>query len=389
MATVLLLLVYLIFIGLGIPDSALGAAWPAMYSDLGATIGQANYITVVASVCTALTSYFSARLINKFGTGWITAISTGLTALGLLGTALSHSLWFSVLCALPAGVGAGAIDSALNNYVAVNYKSAHMNFLHSFYGVGVVASPLLLSLMLGGENGWRKGYFLVFLVQAVITLCAFVALPLWKKGNQKKDDEFTPVTLTLKQIVKIRPVPTVWIVFFATCALEFTCGIWGASYLVKSQGVAEDLAARYITLYYLGITVSRIISGLLTSKVKERTIIFSGFTIIGVAMALLLLPVPPTVKAVGLLLVGLGNGPTFPNLTCLTPKYFGKDVSQSIIGTQMVACNLGICLMPPLFGFIADGLSLNAYPYYLTICFVAMVIFAIIYDIQTKKYRNG
>jgi len=391
MATLLLLLIYIMFIGLGIPDSALGAAWPAMYQDIGASIGQANYITIVASFCTAIMSYFSAKLINKFGTGAVAALSTTLTLLGLVGTALSHSLWFSVLCSIPAGLGAGAIDSAMNNYVAIHYKPTHMNFLHSFYGVGVIASPLLLSLFIGGENGWRNGYMVVFFIQVAITAISFIALPLWKKVKklQTEEEQFTPKTLKLKELVKIKQVPIAWVVFFASVGLEFTCGLWGASYLVKSQGLSEELAARYLTLYYVGITVSRFISGIVATKIKERPIIFTGFIIVGIAMALLILPVPPVVKAIGLLCVGLGNGPTFPNLCCLTPKYFGKEISQSIMGTQMVACNLGICLMPPLFGLFADYVSINAYPYYLTALFVVMVVFGIIYDRKTAKFRNA
>lgn len=391
MATVLLLLVYIIFIGLGLPDSVLGSAWPAMYADIGASIGQANYITITASVFTAVMSYFSARIINKFGTGPVTAVSTALTAVGLIGTALSNSLWFSVLCAIPAGIGAGAIDSALNNYVAVHYKSSHMNFLHSFYGVGVLLSPLLLSLVLDGENGWRHGYFIVFGVQILITICSFVALPLWNKvkKTEKQEEKFVPKTLPLREMAKTPAIRTAWVLFFSTCALEFTCGIWAASYMVKSVGISESLAARYVTFYYLGIALSRFVSGLISNKVQERPIVFTGVAVVGVAMVLLILPVPPIVKAVGLLLVGLGNGPTFPNLTCLVPKYFGKDVSQSIVGTQMVACNLGICLMPPLFGVFADYVSVSSFPYFLLSMYAIMLVSMIIYDVQTAKYRKA
>ena len=390
MATVLLVFIYVIFIGLGLPDSVLGSAWPGMYLDIGATVGQANYITIVASVCTAVMSYFSARIINKFGTGKVTAVSTLLTALGLIGTALSNSLWFSVLCAVPAGLGAGAIDSALNNYVAVHYKASHMNFLHSFYGVGVVLSPLLISLVIERINGWRIGYLLVFSFQVVITVCSFIALPLWNKANnfkQECEEKFTPRTLSFKQMAKMPAVRTAWVVFFSTCALEFTCGIWGATYLVKTIGLGEGTSAGYVTLYYLGIAFSRMVCGIFSKKIRERSIVFTGFTIVGVAITLLILPIPPIFKGLGLLLVGIGNGPTFPNLTCLTPKYFGKEVSQSIIGTQMVACNIGICLMPPLFGVFADYVSVSSYPYYLLVMFILMVVSTIVYDKQTAKYR--
>ncbi len=387
MVTLLLIIIYLIFIGLGLPDSVLGTAWPAIYQDLNLPVGNQSILTVLLSLCTALASYFSARLINKFGTGLVTTVSTLLTALALLGFSFSKSMLFFCAMGIPLGLGAGAIDSALNNYVATRYKSTHMNFLHAFYGVGVMLSPFILSFTLNELGGWRTGYRLVSFVQLFIFIASAICLPLWKKVKSKNTEEndFTPVTLTLKQMVKIPAIRVAWVVFFATCALEFTCGIWGATYLVDYQGLSETLSAKYLTLYFTGITVSRIISGLVSYKLSPKNIVLIGSGIAGVGVLVMLLPVPATIKGLCLLFIGLGNGTTFPNLTYLTPKFFGKEVSQSIVGTIMVMCNLGICLMPPAFGVIAQYLSVGLFPIFIAICFAVMLVFEIIYIKMPKQ----
>lgn len=389
MATLLLIVIYSTFIGLGLPDSVLGTAWPAIYRDLNLPVSYQSILTVLMSICTAIASYFSARIINKFGTGIVTTISTLLTALALLGFSFSHSLLFFCIMGVPLGFGAGAIDSALNNYVATRYKSTHMNFLHAFYGVGVMASPFILSFTLNELGGWRTGYRLVFIIQLLIFLASAICLPLWKKVKEQtpKEQDFKPVTLSLKQMLKTPAVRIAWIVFFATCALEFTCGIWGATYLVDSQGISEHVAAKYLTLYFVGITLSRILSGLISNKLSPKNIVFIGSSLAGVGILIMLLPVPPTIRGLCLLLIGLGNGPTFPNLTYLTPKFFGKEASQSIVGTIMVMCNLGICLMPPIFGLIAEWVSVSLFPIFIALCFVVMLVFEIVYVKMPKvKY---
>ncbi len=390
MATILLIIIYTAFIGLGLPDSVLGTAWPAIYVELNLPVGNASILTMLMSVCTAVSSYFSARLINKFGTGIVTTVSTLLTALALLGFSLSHSMLIFCLMGIPLGLGAGAIDSGLNNYVATHYKATHMNFLHAFYGVGVMLSPFILSFTLKGAGGWRAGYRLVFFLQLTIFALSLVALPLWKKAkeNENKEESFKPVTLTLKQMVKMPAVRVAWIVFFATCTLEFTCGIWGATYMVSAEGVTESVAAVFATLYYAGITLGRLISGLISNKIQAKTIVFTGSGIVCLGILAIFLPIPPVFKGVGLLLIGLGNGPTFPNLTYLTPRFFGKEVSQSIVGTIMVMCNLGICLMPPLFGLIAQYLSISLFPYFLALWFIIMLVFEIVYIKMPKQKSN-
>lgn len=382
MVTVLLLfIIYAIFIGLGLPDSVLGAAWPKIYAELNLPIGYASFITTVISAGTALASFFSAKAINRFGTGVVTAFSTVMTAAALLGFSFGQSIWWLILLGIPLGLGAGAIDAALNNYVAVRYSAKSMNFLHCFYGVGVSVSPYILSFFLDGEGGWRTGFRVVFLIQAVIAVISILALPLWKKAKAKetKEEDFTPRTLSLKEMLKMPAVRVAWIVFFTTCALEFTCGIWGCTYLVEAENMLESSAAKYITLYYVGITVGRLVSGLIAGKLSPEKIVFIGYGIVGVAIVALFLPIPATIKGVTLLMIGLGNGPTFPNLTHLTPKYFKKELSQSLVGMQMLFCNLGILAMPPLFGALANYFGLWLFPVFNGVTYALMLIFTIVY----------
>ncbi|MBQ3115594.1 MAG: MFS transporter [Clostridia bacterium] len=387
MATVLLLIIYAVFIGLGIPDSSFGPAWPAIFPDFNVPVSFANFVEMTVSLATVTASFFSAKVINKFGTGLVVAFSTFLSCFAILGLALAPSFWFMILLAIPLGLGAGAIDAALNNYVATHYKPMHMSFLHCFYGVGVSLSPLLMSFALMDNNDWRLGFRIIFYIMLVILITAIIALPLWKKtakadGEVKAEEK--PVTLPIKKMVKSRAVRLSWLMFFSTCALEFTCGWWGSTFLVKSEGVTESLAARFITFYYLGMTAGRFVSGLISGKLDQRKIVTIGYSITGVAIAILFLPIPPAFKGVALFLIGLGNGPTFPNMIYLTPIFFGKRVSGSIVGTQLACCNLGIMLMPPLFGLLAE-VSATIFPYFLTACFILMVISTVLY---VKKAKN-
>ena len=390
MVTLLFVLISVVFIGLGLPDSLLGSAWPAIYPELNLPVSYANFITILISSGTVLASLFSARLINKFGTGAVTAVSTAMTTLAILGFSFSQSLWWFVALALPLGAGAGAIDAALNNYVAVHYGPTHMSFLHCFYGVGVALSPYLMSLALELLGNWRMGYRTVFFIMAGITAVSILALPLWNKvkANEKEEEKFTPVSLSLKQMAKMPAVRSAWVAFFSSVALEFTCGIWGCTYLVESEGLTEAAATKILTFYYIGMTLGRFTSGLISKKVYAEKIVYAGYTIVGVAVVLILLPIPPIVKGVSLFLIGFGNGPTFPNLTYLTPINFGKEISQSIIGTQMACCNLGILLMPPVFGLLAEHVGLHVFPYYIVILYIIMLLTTIIYSKLTKTLRE-
>jgi fucose permease len=382
MATLLFVIISIIFIGVGLPDSLFGAAWPAIYSEFSLPISYANFVTILISSGTVLASFFSAKLINKFGTGWVSAVSTALTALSLLGFSLSNSIWWFCILSLPLGAGAGAIDAALNNFVAVHYSAMKMNFMHCFYGIGVAISPLVMSFALGQNNNWRLGYQIVFIVQLIITAIAFVSIPLWNKKSDAKstEDEQPPVTLTFRQMAKIPAVRTAWVLFCASVALEFICGIWGCSYLVGAEGLSESQAALIQTLYYVGITTGRFVSGFVSAKLTPKRTVYIGYCTVGVAISLLFAPLPAIVKGVALFLVGFGNGPTFPNLTHMTPVHFGKDLSQSIISSQMTACNLGILIMPPVFGILADKISVSLFPVALLVMYLIMVFSNLIFD---------
>lgn len=375
MATLLLIIIYLAFIGLGIPDSLFGTAWPAIYQEFGLPISAASCVTLLISGCTVAASLMSAWVINRFGTPKITAVSTAVTALALLGFSLSGNLLFLCLFAVPLGFGAGAIDAALNNYVALHYKATHMSFLHCFYGVGVSLSPYLMSIALADNSNWRNGYRLSFFIQLAIAIVTIVSLPLWKKAHPRTAEQSPaekPKTLSLLQLARMPSVRAVWIIFLASCAIEFTCGTWGSTFLVNSKGMAVDEAAKAITLYYAGMALGRFCSGLAANRLSSWRIIFIGQGIVLAAIVLLFLPLPSGAAVTGLFLIGLGNGPLYPNLVHLTPQNFGRDISQSVMGSQMAAASIGIMLAPPLFGLLAERMTTGIFPGFLIALFVMM-----------------
>ncbi|MCQ2387138.1 MAG: MFS transporter [Clostridia bacterium] len=387
MATILLIFIYIIYIGLGTPDSITGAAWTSIATELSLPLGYESIITFLISFCTVLASFFSVRLINKIGAGVVTTFSTFLTALALLAFSYSQSIYALSLCAIPAGLGAGAIDSALNNYVSVNYKPALVNFLHCFYGIGVFLSPYVFSFTL--KNGdWRLGYKIVFLIQLGLSVVSLISLIFWKKVKREKVEQgldIKPITLSYKTMAKNKAIRISWLIFFSTCALEFSCNFWSATYLEKYIGTTADNAALILSLYFIGITTGRFISGLLSTKIAVRKIIFTGYTVVLIALTLLFIPSSIIIKSLAIVLIGVGNGPTFPNLSHLTPKYFGEKYSQSIISSQMVMCNIGIMLMPTLFGSLVKKLSLAFFPIFITVFFFIMVISTIIYFSRVDK----
>lgn len=389
MTLLLLIVIYIAFIGLGIPDSLFGAAWPAIYSEFDLPISSANLITLIISGGTVLSSFFSARIINRFGTAAVTFASTLFTAVALLGFSLSGSLLWLCISAVPLGIGAGSIDSALNNYVALHYKATHMNFLHCFYGIGVSLSPYLMSLALSDNSDWHRGYRVAFFIQLGITTVTLISLPLWKKAHgagtaDGSGDDIKPHTLTILELVKIPGIKADWLMFICSCAIEFTCGTWGSTYLVNAKGASPESAARVITFYYVGIAVGRFLSGLAASKLKSRTIIHIGQAVVLAAIIVLLLPLPIAFSCVGLFMVGLGNGPVFPNLTHLTPKSFGAENSQSVIGSQLAMSYIGVTILPMLFGVLAQYISAAIMPLFLLAIYV-IFIFATVFLNRTLK----
>lgn len=375
MATLLLIVIYIAFIGLGVPDSLFGTAWPAIYTDLNLPVSWASIVTIIVSCGTITSSLLSSWLISRFGTRKITAVSTLMTALALLGFSCSDSMLWLCLCAIPLGLGAGSIDTALNNYVALHYKASHMNFLHCFYGIGVSLSPYLMSLALS-KGTWEGGYRAVFWFQLAIAALTVLALPLWKKvrhAQNGEEEEETPRVLSFPALMKMPKVRMACLVFIGYCALEYTCGTWGSTFLVNAKGAAADTAARMVTFYYIGLALGRFLSGVLAGRLHSRQLVKIGQMILLAAVVSLFLPLPFAFCSVSLFFIGLGNGPIFPNMLHLTPELFGKDLSQAVIGAEMATSYIGVLLAPALFGLIAQNVTAALFPVYLLVLYALMI----------------
>lgn len=375
MATLLLIVIYIAFIGLGVPDSLFGTAWPAIYTDLNLPVSWASIVTIIVSCGTITSSLLSSWLISRFGTGKITAVSTLMTALALLGFSCSDSMLWLCLCAIPLGLGAGSIDTALNNYVALHYKASHMNFLHCFYGIGVSLSPYLMSLALS-KGTWEGGYRAVFWFQLAIAALTVLALPLWKKvrhAQNGEEEEETPRVLSFPALMKMPKVRMACLVFIGYCALEYTCGTWGSTFLVNAKGAAADTAARMVTFYYVGLALGRFLSGVLAGRLHSRQLVKIGQMILLASVVSLFLPLPFAFCSVSLFFIGLGNGPIFPNMLHLTPELFGKDLSQAVIGAEMATSYIGVLLAPALFGLIAQNVTAALFPVYLLVLYALMI----------------
>ena len=374
MATILLIVIYIAFIGLGVPDSLIGSAWPAIHTEMNIPVESVSLITFLISGCTVLSSMFSAGILNKMGTAKVTAFSTAMTAAALLGFSFASSFWFMIPLAVVLGLGAGAIDSGLNNYVALHCKASHMNFLHCFYGVGVSLSPYLMSYALR-DTGWRGGYRYAFYVQLVITVLLIVSVPLWKKTSSSEEpEEEKGINLTLLQMAAKAEVRQVWIIMLVTNAIEYACGVWGSTYLVEEKGFKTEHGALALTIYYIGMSIGRFVSGLLADKISTWKRIGIGTAILAPAIAVMLLPLHGAVTVIGLFLVGLGNGSVYPNMIHLTPHNFGKEVSQSIMGSQIAFAYIGVMLAPPAVSLISGLFGIKVYPVLLAVLYVTMVI---------------
>ncbi|MBS4217537.1 MFS transporter [Bacillus sp. FJAT-49711] len=384
MATFFLILIYLAFISLGLPDSLLGVAWPAMQPELGARLDTAGLLFMVIAGGTIISSLASGIVIGKLGTGKVTFISVLMTAAALLGFSYAPTLIWLVIFAIPLGLGAGSVDAALNNYVATHYKAHHMSWLHCFWGVGATLGPIIMAQFITGQNAWRSGYFAIAGIQFALVIILFFSLPLWNKvGNQSKNDlneeldnsnanaeENTKNTKPLK----IRGVKLALIAFLFYCGAESTMGLWGSSFLVNVKDLPVETAARWVSLYYGGITVGRLITGFITLKVNNKTLIRAGQVIALVGALCLILPLASGFSLVGFILVGLGLAPIFPSMLHETPARFGKEHSQTIMGYQMAVAYTGATFLPPLFGFIASQFTIKLLPLFIVIYALAMLL---------------
>lgn len=385
----LLAIIYIAFISLGLPDSLLGAAWPVMYEELGVPISYAGIVTMIIAAGTIVSSLLSDWLMRKVGAGVITAVSVFMTAAALFGFSASHSFLLLCLWAVPYGLGAGAVDAALNNYVALHFSSRHMNWLHCFWSVGAAASPYIMSYCLTGGFGWNNGYRSVAVVQTILTAALFLSLPLWKRRRlEGAEGESAAKALSLPRAVKIKGVPFVLIMFFGYCALEQAAGLWASSYLVQFRGVDTDTAAWSASLFYLGIAAGRFLCGFVAERLGDRRLIRIGIlTMIG-GVLLIALPVPyDAFTLAGLLIVGLGCAPVYPSVIHSTPANFGKENSQAIIGIQMASAYVGTTFMPPLFGLIAAHIHIGLYPAFLLA--LALLMLCVCRKSSTARLQSG
>ena len=370
MFSLLLAIIYLAFISLGLPDSLLGSAWPVMRLDFGAELSFAGVISMIIAGGTIVSSLLSERMTRRLGTALVTAISVALTAAALFGFSLSPSLFWVCLWAIPYGLGAGAIDAALNNYVALHYSSRHMSWLHCFWGVGASISPYIMSAALSRSGSWQAGYRTIGVIQVALTALLFFSLPLWKTvktDGAPEEDESRPL-LGLRGALRISGVPLILVAFFAYCGAETTAGLWSASYLVGVRGLGAELAARFASLFYLGITFGRFLNGFIADRMGDRRMIRVGLGVMALGVALILLPFGSDLPSLcGLVIFGLGCAPVYPSIIHSTPFNFGKENTQAIIGIQMASAYVGSTLMPPLFGLIAQHISLRLYPVFLAL----------------------
>lgn len=366
MFSLLLAIIYLSFISLGLPDSLLGSAWPVMRVQLAAPLSFAGVISMIIAAGTIVSSLLSERLTRRLGTGLVTAGSVALTAAALFGFSVSPSLAFLCLWAIPYGLGAGAIDAALNNYVALHYSSRHMSWLHCFWGVGASISPYIMAAALTRAGQWQLGYRAVSLIQIALTALLFLSLPLWRKTAAGTSAEEDVPLLGLRGAVRIPGVPYILLAFFAYCGAETTAGLWASSYLAGARGVAPETAAGFASLFYLGITFGRFLNGFVADRLGDRRMIRLGALVMGAGALLILLPVPSPFPALaGLLIFGLGCAPVYPSIIHATPANFGAENSQAVIGVQMASAYVGTTFMPPLFGLLANAISLRLFPLFL------------------------
>ncbi len=378
MVQLLLIIIYSAFISLGLPDSLLGSAWPTMYQEFSVPVSYAGGISMIIAAGTIVSSLQSDRLTRKFGTGKFTAASVSMTAFALFGFSISHSYAALCLWAIPYGLGAGSVDASLNNYVALHYASKHMSWLHCMWGVGASLGPYIMGYALTGGQGWNMGYRYIAILQIALTAILVFSLPLWKKqgGNDtgQTDGEEPGKPLSLRQIIKIPGAKEVMVTFFCYCALEQTAGLWASSYLVLRRGLSAETAAGFAGLFFMGITAGRAFSGFLTIKLSDTQMIRLGQGFILSGIVFLFLPFANASSLFGLILVGLGCAPVYPSIIHSTPEHFGTDKSQAMIGVQMASAYVGTCFMPPVFGFIANHISVSLFPVYLLAILALMAV---------------
>lgn len=374
----LLGIIYLSFISLGLPDALLGSAWPNIYLEFEVPVSYAGIISMIIAVGTVISSLSSDRLTKKYGTGKVTALSVGTTALALFGFSISHNFISLCLWAIPYGLGAGSVDASLNNYVALHFSSKHMSWLHCMWGIGATLGPYIMGLVLTNNKPWNDGYLIISILQVILTIILITSL-----GKRKKQDNITTSTkaLSLKEILNIPGAKEIMICFFCYSAIEQTSMLWASSYLNLAEGIDAKTAATFASLFCIGITIGRGINGFITMKLKDEQMIHMGIVIIFIGIVSMFL----SYSLLGFILIGLGCAPIYPCIIHSTPNHFGANNSQAIIGVQMASAYIGTCLMPPLFGLIARHLSIKLLPIFLLI---SLMLMTIMNELLNKKAKG-
>lgn len=396
MATFFLFIIYLAFISLGLPDSLLGSAWPVMQLDFEAPLETAGFLYMTVAAGTIVSSLVSGAVIKRFGTGKITLVSCIMTAGALLGFSVAPSLVWLVICAIPLGLGAGAVDSGLNNYVAAHYKAHHMSWLHCFWGVGATFSPIIMAQFITGENTWRDGYLTVAGIQGVLVVIILITLPLWGRVARNgqaassgesggiKDGGQDELSANIKPI-QIKGVKLALASFLFYCGVEASMGLWGSSFLVNVKGLPASVAAQWVSLFFAGITIGRFITGFITFKLSNRILIRGGQITAIAGAVLMILPLPAGFSLAGFMIVGLGCAPIFPCMLHETPVRFGKKQSQTIMGYQMAMAYTGSTLIPPLLGLLASSSTIGIFPFFIVLCALGMFLVSEKLNVFMKK----
>ncbi len=375
MFSLLIAIIYLAFISLGLPDSLLGSAWPVMRAELDASLSMAGLVTMIICGGTIVSSLASERITCRFDAGITTAFSVALTAAALFGFSASDRFWQLCLWAVPYGLGAGAVDAALNNYVALHFAARHMSWLHCFWGVGASISPYIMQYCLTAEHlGWQDGYRTVSFLQMGLTVCIFLSLPFWKKSASGETAAETNAPVGLKKALAIPGVPFILTAFFGYCAMEATSMYWACSYLVEFHGMEAELAAGYGSLVYLGLTFGRFVIGFVADRAGDKFLIRAGSLTLLAGIVLIALPTGTWITAViGMAIVGIGCAPIYPSIIHSTPANFGEKNSQAIVGIQMASAYVGSTFIPPIFGFLAQHVHIGLYPFYLAVFALLML----------------
>lgn len=388
MYSLLLALIYLAFISLGLPDSLLGSGWPVMHAELGVPVSYMGVVTMVISGGTIASSLLSDKLTRKLGTGGVTAASVLLTVLGLFGFSVSTKFWMLLAFAVPYGLGAGAIDAALNNYVALHYKARHMSWLHCFWGVGTIIGPIILSAVLRVGGSWRMGYRAVGLMQCAVSALLFATLGMWKRSDIQQEEREAK-TLGVLDVLRLPGAKAGMMTFFGYCAVESTLGLWGATYISQVRGVSEAMAASFGAMFYIGITVGRAASGFMAMKLLPKQMVRLGQALLALGCVLMMIPAGSTLSGIGLVVCGLGCAPIYPNIIQDTPVNYGAENSQAAIGVQMAFAYVGSTFLPSIFGALTGVGGYEWMPYFaMGICAMMAVLFNIQKKIVETKVKT-